>query len=98
MIIDFIPNHVARQYHSDVQPDGTVELGANDDPKYAFSPYNNFYYIPQSELHGQFDMKGSAPEAYHEFPAKSTGNKRFDAYPTINGWYETIELHYGLLY
>ena len=49
VIIDFVPNHVARQYHSDAQPDGTSQLGANDDPNYAFSPYNNFYYIPQSE-------------------------------------------------
>ena len=56
VIIDFVPNHVARQYHSDAQPDGTTQLGANDDPNYSFSPYNNFYYIPQSELHGQFDM------------------------------------------
>ncbi len=98
VIIDFVPNHVARQYHSDAQPDGTVELGANDDSSYAFSPYNNFYYIPQSELHGQFDMKGSAPEPYHEFPAKATGNNRFDAYPNINDWYETIKLNYGVDY
>lgn len=42
VIIDFVPNHVARQYHSDSQPDGTAQLGANDDPAYAFSPYNNF--------------------------------------------------------
>ena len=58
VIIDFVPNHVARQYHSDAQPDGTSQLGSNDDTNYAFSPYNNFYYIPKSELHGQFDMKG----------------------------------------
>lgn len=38
VIIDFVPNHVARQYHSDSQPDGTAQLGANDDPAYAFSP------------------------------------------------------------
>ncbi len=98
VIIDFVPNHVARQYHSDSQPDGTIELGANDDPNHDFSPYNNFYYIPQSELHGQFDMKGSAPEAYHEFPAKATGNNRFDAHPNINDWYETIKLNYGVDY
>lgn len=98
VIIDFIPNHVARQYHSDMQPDGTTELGANDDPKYAFSPYNNFYYIPQSELHGQFDMKGSAAEPYHEYPAKATGNNRFDAYPNITDWYETVKLNYGVDY
>ena len=98
VIIDFVPNHVARQYHSDAQPDGTTQLGANDDPNYSFSPYNNFYYIPQSELHGQFDMTGNALEPYHEFPAKATGNNRFDAYPNINDWYETVKLNYGVDY
>lgn len=98
VIIDFVPNHVARQYHSDAQPDGTTQLGANDDPNYSFSPYNNFYYIPQSELHGQFDMKGNALEPYHEFPARATGNNRFDAYPNINDWYETVKLNYGVDY
>lgn len=98
VIIDFVPNHVARQYHSDAQPDGTTELGANDDPNYAFSPYNNFYYIPQSELRAQFDMKEGAAEPYHEYPAKATGNNRFDATPNINDWYETIKLNYGVDY
>ncbi|WP_294590852.1 alpha-amylase family protein [uncultured Bacteroides sp.] len=98
VIIDFVPNHVARQYHSDVQPDGTSQLGANDDTNYAFSPYNNFYYIPQAELHGQFDMKGAAAEPYKEYPAKATGNNRFDAYPNINDWYETVKLNYGIDY
>ena len=98
VIIDFVPNHVARQYHSDAQPDGTSQLGANDDPAYAFSPYNNFYYIPQSELRGQFDMQGSAPEPYREYPAKATGNNRFDACPGIDDWYETVKLNYGVDY
>lgn len=98
VIIDFVPNHVARQYHSDMQPDGTSQLGTNDDSNYAFSPYNNFYYIPQSELHGQFDMQGAAAEPYREFPAKATGNNRFDAYPNICDWYETVKLNYGVDY
>lgn len=98
VIIDFVPNHVARQYHSDAQPDGTTELGANDDPNYSFSPYNNFYYIPQAELRAQFDMKEGAAEPYHEYPAKATGNNRFDATPNINDWYETIKLNYGVDY
>lgn len=98
VIIDFVPNHVARQYHSDAQPDGTTELGANDDSNIAFSPYNNFYYIPQAELHAQFDMKDGAAEPYHEFPAKATGNNRFDATPNITDWYETIKLNYGVDY
>lgn len=98
VIIDFVPNHVARQYHSDVQPDGTSQLGANDDTHHAFSAYNNFYYIPQTELQAQFDMKDSATEPYKEFPAKATGNNRFDAYPCINDWYETVKLNYGVDY
>jgi len=98
VIIDFVPNHVARQYHSDAQPDGTVALGANDNPNCPFSPYNNFYYIPKTELHGQFDMKGSATEVYYEYPAKATGNNRFDAMPNITDWYETIKLNYGIDY
>lgn len=98
VIIDFVPNHVARQYHSDKQPDGTCQLGANDDSSLAFSPYNNFYYIPKSELHGQFDMKGTATETYYESPAKATGNNRFDAYPNLNDWYETVKLNYGVDY
>ena len=94
VIIDFVPNHVARQYHSDAQPDGTTELGANDDSSQSFSPYNNFYYIPQAELHAQFDMKDGAAEPYREFPAKATGNNRFDATPNITDWYETVKLNY----
>ncbi|EJX07365.1 glycosidase [gut metagenome] len=98
VIIDFVPNHVARQYHSDAQPDGTMQLGGNDDSTQAFSPENNFYYIPQTELKGQFDMKGTAAEPYREMPAKATGNNRFDAYPNINDWYETVKLNYGVDY
>ncbi len=96
VIIDFVPNHVARQYYSDVQPENIAQLGAEDDKNCMFSPNNNFYYIPQSKLEGQFDMKGSANEAYYEYPAKATGNNRFDAYPNINDWYETIKLNYGV--
>lgn len=98
VLIDFVPNHVARQYNSDVQPDGTSQLGANDDTSQAFSPYNNFYYIPDTEFHGQFDMKAGMPEPYEECPAKATGNNRFDAFPNINDWYETIKLNYGVDY
>lgn len=97
-IIDFVPNHVARQYQSDVQPDGSCQLGGNDDASQAFSPYNNFYYIPDTEFHGQFDMKAGTPDAYYERPAKATGNNRFDAQPTINDWYETVKLNYGVDY
>ncbi len=98
VIIDFVPNHVARHYESDAKPDGVSDLGVSDDFSQAFSPYNNFYYIPSTELKGQFDMKAGAEEPYRECPAKATGNNRFDAYPTINDWYETVKLNYGIDY
>ena len=98
VIMDFVPNHVARQYNSDAQPNGTVQLGAHDDTSCSFSANNNFYYIPDSELHAQFDMKAGAMDEYQEKPAKATGNNRFDAYPQIDDWYETIKLNYGVDY
>lgn len=98
VITDFVPNHVARQYHSDAQPDGSIDLGANDDNTLAFSPYNNFYYIPGKQLHPRFDTSKGSTEPYQEYPAKATGNDRFDPYPCINDWYETIKLNYGVDY
>ncbi len=98
VLMDFVPNHVARQYNTDAQPNGSVPLGAHDDVSLAFSPYNNFYYIPQTELHLQFDVKGCAQDPYQEYPAKATGNDRFDAYPNVNDWYETVKLNYGVDY
>ena len=98
MIIDFVPNHVARQYHSDQLPAGEKQLGITDNTSYAFNPTNNFYYIPNTEFQGQFDMQGEAALPYHEYPAKATGNDKFDAYPGVNDWYETVKLNYGIDY
>ena len=98
VIIDFVPNHVARQYQSDAKPKDVVDLGENDDKNMAFSPNNNFYYIPGQTLQGEIDLHYNAPEPYVENPAKATGNDKFDAYPSVNDWYETIKLNYGVDY
>ena len=98
VIIDFVPNHVARQYHSDQQPTDIAQLGEGDRTDYAFSPENNFYYIPQTELRGRFDMQAGAVEPYREYPAKATVNDRFDATPNQSDWYETVKLNYGVDY
>ena len=97
VIIDFVPNHVARQYHSDVQYNFIEELGQNDNTSKAFDPNNNFYYIPGQPLTLPFtnDDEGLG---YSEFPAKATGNDRFDAFPNCNDWYETVKLNYGVDY
>ena len=93
VIIDFIPNHVAREYHSTAKPAGVVDLGQNDHPNWAFSPLNNFYYLPNQAFSPGFNVDG-----YLEFPAKVTGNDHFTASPSKNDWYETVKLNYGVNY
>lgn len=97
VIIDFVPNHVARQYHSDARPAYIEDLGQNDNTNHAFDINNNFYYIPGQPLDIYF---GSQNEdyVYAEFPAKATGNNRFDSHPGKDDWYETIKLNYGIDY
>ena len=92
VIIDFVPNHVAREYHSTCKPKGVEDLGATDNPAWAFSPLNNFYYIHEP-FAPQFDLQG-----YSENPARATGNDCFTAHPSKNDWYETIKLNYGVFY
>ena len=96
MIIDFVPNHVARQYHSTAKPEGVRDLGEDDDTSMDFSPNNNFYYLPGQKLAGDVNLYDEQAGSYEEMPAKATGNNRFDAYPTPNDWYETVKLNYGV--
>ncbi|MDD3080320.1 MAG: alpha-amylase family glycosyl hydrolase [Paludibacter sp.] len=93
VIIDFIPNHVAREYHSDAKPENVKDLGETDNSDWHFSPLNNFYYISGQKFQPKFDIQD-----YNEFPAKATGNDCFSANPTINDWYETVKLNYGINY
>ena len=92
VIIDFVPNHVARQYHSDAKPEGVRDLGEDDDTSLSYSPDNNFYYLPGEPLHLDNILPRST---YREVPAKATGNDRFTAWPDKNDWYETVKLNYG---
>ena len=100
VIIDFVPNHLARQYRSDAKPEGIQDLGETDDPTKAFDPNNNFYYLPGQAFQ---PPAGSMPDGmtappYEENPAKATGNDVFKAQPGIDDWYETIKLNYGIDY
>lgn len=97
LIIDFVPNHVARQYHSDAKPRHFKDLGAEDDVQSAFHPDNNFYYIPNKKLELQFNINQGDGE-YIEMPAKATGNDCFSNCPSVNDWYETVKLNYGINY
>jgi len=101
-IIDFVPNHVARAYHSDVKPDGVKDLGQEDDVTAAFKPANNFYYLPgqafqppKREAIAGMSVATQAGQ-YHEMPAKASGNDQFTASPSVNDWFETVKLNYGI--
>ena len=96
-IMDFVPNHVARQYRSIAKPDGVKDLGENDDKGMGFSADNNFYYCVNTPFDPEFDVCFEG-RRYEEFPAKATGNDRFDNHPGRNDWYETVKLNYGVDY
>lgn len=90
VLIDFVPNHTARVYHSDCAPTGIHDFGAADDSTLFFSPRNNYYYLTNQQFSPSFPVGD-----YVEFPAKATGNDAFTAFPGEYDWYETVKLNYG---
>ena len=98
VIIDFVPNHVARQYHSVCKPEGVKDLGEDDNPQLGFDPQNNFYYCPGQRFTPYFDLYHGQEQPYIEEPAKATGNDCFHNAPGMNDWYETVKLNYGVDY
>ena len=99
VIIDFVPNHVARQYQSICKPKGVKDLGEDDNKDCGFDPVNNnFYYCPGQRFTPYFDLYHGEQEPYIEEPAKATGNDHFDNAPGKNDWYETVKLNYGVDY
>lgn len=98
VLIDFVPNHVARQYHSDAKPEGVKDLGEEDDTTQGFDINNNFYYITGCKFTPTFSLKDEEGTEYVEKPAKATGNDCFSQWPNKNDWYETVKLNYGVDY
>ncbi len=100
VIIDFVPNHVARQYKSVAKPTYTKDLGENDNKEMHFSTSNNFYYCwgQPLDLSGINNREYEEEARYEEKPARATGNDHFDAHPGTNDWYETVKLNYGIDY
>lgn len=90
VIIDFVPNHLARDYKSIAQPKETESFGETDNQDLGFNPQNNFYYLPNESLTLPFLSD------YKEYPAKVSGNDVFNAFPQEHDWYETIKLNYGI--
>ncbi|MBR9999994.1 MAG: alpha-amylase family protein, partial [Cyclobacteriaceae bacterium] len=106
VIIDFVPNHVARKYSSDAKPGGIRDPGQDDDTALGFSPGNNFYYLPDESFKvpagytpvGLYhELPGNAGH-FIEKPAKVSGNNVFKSQPGIDDWFDTVKLNYGVDY
>ena len=103
VLIDFVPNHVARAYKSDAKPPGAKDLGESDDKTVGFKASNNFYYLPGEsfKVPAGYNSLGNNPHPtkdhkFEETPAKVTGNDQFTASPGVNEWFETVKLNYGV--
>ncbi|WP_443944677.1 alpha-amylase family protein [Pedobacter sp. AW1-32] len=103
VLIDFVPNHVARGYHSYARPENVKDFGSNDNTHTSFSAQNDFYYVPGQAFVVPTNGKTTPLSViqdgkFDENPAKATGNNVFSASPKYDDWYETIKLNYGVDY
>jgi len=102
-IIDFVPNHVARSYHSDKNPGRVKDFGVDDDTTKLFDVKNDFLYLQNTKFQTPKEyvpLDGAAlPKDYikhEESPAKVTGNDIYNAAPGLTDWFETIKLNFGV--
>ena len=105
VIIDIVPNHIARKYVSLSKPSGVRDFGADDDVTQEYERNNNFYYIPgqhfevpTSETYKPLNGEKNPliDGTFDENPAKWTGNGSRLAKPDSNDWYETVKVNYGI--
>jgi len=106
VIIDIVPNHVARKYEGKNNPDGVRDFGASDDTSVEYKRDNNFYYIPGKAFQVPAPLDGYQPLGgeshpladgkFEEFPAKWTGNGSREPQPHFYDWYETVKVNYGV--
>ncbi len=94
VIMDYVPNHVARDYGKVSPVEGHPVLGADDDKSVHWKSENDFFYYPGQSL----SLPTPAPKGmkpYEETPAMATGNNCYSPAPGINDWYETVKINYG---
>lgn len=106
VIIDIVPNHVARHYEGLSNPKGVEDFGASDDVNETYRKDNNFYYNPGEAFEVPVPMNNYQPlggekhpmsdEMFDENPAKWTGNGSRLSQPHFNDWYETVKINYGV--
>tara|TARA_R110000868_G_scaffold79850_4_gene227049 strand:+ start:46322 stop:48112 length:1791 start_codon:yes stop_codon:yes gene_type:complete len=106
VIIDIVPNHIARKYEGKNNPRGVVDFGAKDNKNVVYAKDNNFYYNPGESFtvpdwrDGYLPLGGEqnklSDNKFTETPAKWTGNGSRLSKPDFNDWYETVKINYGV--
>ncbi|PIW59905.1 alpha-amylase family protein [Shewanella sp. CG12_big_fil_rev_8_21_14_0_65_47_15] len=110
VIIDIVPNHVARNYHSVTKPEGVRDFGEDDNQTLEYAKHNDFYYVIDKKQTSGFQvpdlpdsLKPLGGESHPlsdgqflEYPAKWTGNGSRLAKPDMNDWFETVKINYGV--
>lgn len=106
LLIDIVPNHVARNYEGKSTPEDSKPFGATDNTSVEYERDNNFYYVPEAEFqvpnweNGYLPLGGDtnalSDRKFEEIPAKWTGNGSRSPQPNINDWYETVKINYGV--
>ncbi|WP_445737850.1 alpha-amylase family glycosyl hydrolase [Mariniflexile sp.] len=106
VIIDIVPNHVARNYQGLTNPEGVEDFGASDDKNVTYDVNNNFYYNTKEAFKVPAWKDGYTPlgdekhlledDYFDENPAKWTGNGSRLSQPNFNDWYETVKINYGI--
>ena len=79
VLIDFVPNHVARE---------NVNFGLTDDRSVHWAPENDYFYYPGEPL-----RLPCGEQTFREFPARASGNC-FSPAPGRNDWWDTVRLNY----
>ena len=90
-LIDFIPNHVSRAYHSEHH-----DFGEGDDHKTFFNKNQGYYYLQPDPSIPAPPLK--LPDGYFSGEkdfGRVTGNNCVSWAPSPFDWYETIKLNYG---
>lgn len=103
VLIDIVPNHIARKYEGKNNPEGVKDFGADDHVDVQYSRNNNFYYIPNKHFEipdADIPLNGEKNPMidgfFDENPAKWTGNGSRKVKPDQNDWYETVKVNYGI--
>jgi glycosidase len=106
VIIDIVPNHVARNYQGLTNPEGIKDFGADDNKTVVYDVNNNFYYNPNEPFQvpdflDDFQPLGGekhllSDRKFDENPSKWTGNGSRLSKPDRNDWYETVKINYGI--